>query len=98
MKLKQIMTVSALAMLVASPFAQAKDCSRPSKPAIPDGHTAEEGAMKAANEKLAVFIKGTNEYILCLQDEEKSAAADAKKASADYQEQVKAFNATPAKQ
>jgi hypothetical protein len=98
MKLRQILAVSAVAMFAAAPFASAKDCVRPTKPAIPDGKTAEEAAMKSANDKLAAYIKATNEYILCLQDDEKSAAADAKKESADYQEQVKIFNSTPAKQ
>src|ERR1700761_8912334 len=99
MKLSKTLAVAALATLIVAPqaFAAGASCSRPNAVKVPDGGTAEEGAMKTANTQVVAYIKDMNAYIKCLRDEETSAANEAKKTNDDYQAAVKAFNSTPAK-
>jgi carbohydrate-selective porin OprB len=93
--------VAGAALFAMSPdaFAQGKGCgARPDKPSIPNGKSASVDDMKTANGKLATYVKAVNDYRQCLGKEIDGATAEAKKASDDYAEQVKQFNATPAKQ
>ena len=94
MKLIPVIAFAAIAAVAAAPHASAAvNCNRPAAVTVPDGKTAEEAAMQAANPKVVTFIKGANEFIGCLQKELNSIQAEAKKTSDEYKVSVDAYNA-----
>ena len=97
MKLIPMFALAAAASIAVASYASAAACNRPASVQVPDGKSAEEAAMKAANGKVVAYVKEANAYIKCLQAEEKSAVDEAKKTNDDYQAAVKAYNETPAK-
>jgi hypothetical protein len=86
----------ALAGLTVSNNASAA-CSRPAKISIPDGKTASDDAMKAAQAKLAPYAKEMSAYLHCLADEIKSGTAEYDEVSSEWKTQSEAFKNTPAK-
>ena len=95
MKLIPTFAFAAIAVIAAAPYASAAgpSCNRPAAVSVPDGKTAEEAAMQAANPKVVTFVKGANEYIGCLQKELTSIQTEAKKTSDEYKAAVDAYNA-----
>lgn len=64
-------TLLAAAALAASPLASAA-CSYPAEVDIPDGRTASEAQMKAANAAVKEYNARVEEYLACMDDEEKA--------------------------
>lgn len=95
MKVVRIFVLAAAATIAVSSFAAAKDCARPSKPAIPDGKTASDEAMKAAQGKVASYITGMNAYLHCMTDELRGGQEEAKQVSDDWKAQSDIFVKTP---
>ena len=95
MKVTRIVLTAAVALFAASTIAQAKDCPRPAKPAIPDGKTASDDAMKAAQGKVASYIMGMNTYLHCMADELKGGQEEAKEISDNWKTQSDVFVHTP---
>ena len=95
MKLTRIVVFAAAATIAVASFAQAKDCAKPSKPAIPDGKTASDDAMKAAQGKVASYITGVNAYLHCMADEIKVGQEEAKEVSDEWKTQSDVFVHTP---
>lgn len=56
---------------LASSFAFA--CDYPERPAIPDGSSANKEDLLAAKSSVQDFIAGVDEYLTCLETEEKAA-------------------------
>jgi hypothetical protein len=59
---------------LASTFAFA--CDYPQRPSIPDGSTANKDDLLAAKSSVQDFIANVDEYLTCLETEEKAAVAD----------------------
>jgi len=96
MKLLPLFAMAAIVTLSASPAVFAKDCgARPAKPAIPDGKTASDDAMKAAQGKVASYITAVNAYRTCLAGETASATDEAKAVSEEWKTQSDIFVHTP---
>jgi hypothetical protein len=96
MKVLPIFAVAALVALSAAPAGFAKDCgTRPAKPAIPDGKTASEDAMRSGGDKIKAYVIAANGYLTCLASETASAKEEAKSVSDDYAAQVKIYNSNP---
>mgnify|MGYP001599105288 CR=1 FL=1 len=98
MKVTRIVLTAAVALIAASSIAGARECSRPSRPAIPDGKTASDDAMKAAQGKVATYIKDVNAYTHCMADEIKASQEEAKEVSENWNAQSKIFTSTPKQQ
>ncbi len=98
--MKRIATfaLAAATFLTMSNYASAANCTRPAKLSIPDGHTASEEAMKAAQAKLAPYAKEMSAYLHCLSDEIKNGTAEYDQVTAEWTAQSNAFKNTPAKQ
>ena len=97
MKLLPIFAMAAAVAITLSPATFAKDCgARPAKPAIPDGKTASEDAMKAANAKVVDYVKAANVYLTCMSGEMTTASGEAKDVSAEWKAQSEIFKNTPA--
>jgi len=98
MKLIPAIAIAVAAFGVGS-TGYAKDCgSRPAKFSIPDGKTASEEQMKAANAKVVSYATAMTAYRRCLSEEIKGAGDEYEALTADLNAQVKAYNSTPAKQ
>jgi hypothetical protein len=98
MKLIAAIAMTAAAFLTVPNYASAATCTRPAKLSIPDGKTASDDAMKAAQAKLAPYAKEMSAYLHCLADEIKSGTAEYDQVTAEWTAQSKAFTSTPAKQ
>ncbi len=73
MNTKYSLSVGTLVLFAAS-FAFA--CEYPERPAIPDGSTASKEDMLAAKDAVTSYIAGVDEYLLCIEDEEKAEIAE----------------------
>jgi hypothetical protein len=91
---------AALTLTVATVFAVSNPasaaCTRPAKISIPDGKTASEDAMKAAQARLTPYAKDMNVYLHCLADEIKNGKDEYEAVAADWTRQSEAFKNTPA--
>ena len=72
MKLKTTIAIGGL-LLFAGQAALA--CDYPERPAIPDGATATKEDMLAAKDAVTAYLSGVDEYLICIETEEKSAIA-----------------------
>ena len=96
MKMVRTAMVAAAALLAVSSVAQAKECgARPAKPAIPDGKTASDEAMKDAQNKVTNYIKGMNGYLQCVASEVAGAKEEATTVSEEWKKQSDVFVHTP---
>ncbi|HLG90236.1 MAG TPA: hypothetical protein VKZ79_23945 [Alphaproteobacteria bacterium] len=96
MKVIRTAVVAAAALMAVSSMAQARECgARPAKPAIPDGKTASDEAMKEAQGKVTNYIKGMNAYLQCVSGEIASAKEEATTVSEDWKKQSDVFVHTP---
>lgn len=50
-------------------------CDYPERPTIPDGSTASRDDMMAAKASITTYLTGVDEYLVCLENEEKAAVA-----------------------
>jgi len=50
-------------------------CDYPSRPKIPDGSTASKDELLAAKDGVQSYMEAVDEYLTCVETEEKSAAA-----------------------
>ena len=67
-----VLIASALPMAPASAqFA----CQLPFSPQVPDGRTADENAMRIGREAMQAFVKRADEFLACIDQEEKEATA-----------------------
>src|SRR5690348_8580828 len=99
MKVVRTAMVAAAALLAVSSLAQAKDCgARPGKPAIPDGKTASDDAMKEAQGKVTAYIKNMNGYLQCVASEVAGAKEEATQVSEAWKTQSDVFVHTPKQQ
>lgn len=96
MRVTQTFLLAAAALVAFSSFASAKDCgARPAKPAIPDGKTAADDAMKEAQGRVTNYIKGMNAYLQCQAGELASAKEEATQVSNSWKTQSDIFVKTP---
>jgi hypothetical protein len=73
--MKNLITVTTATFLFAAPvFGLA--CDYPERPALPDGNTASKEDMIAAQTNVKAFIAAVDEYLLCIEQEEKDAIAE----------------------
>lgn len=91
----------AVAALAAPPLAGAA-CTYPPEVTIPDGSTASEEEMKAANAAVREYMARVDEYLACMDDEEKAlgeAVTDEQKKvhTARHNAAVDALNAVAAR-
>jgi len=61
-------------LFLASTFAIA--CDYPERPLIPDGSTASKDDLLAAKSTVQEYIASVDEYLTCIETEEKAAVAD----------------------
>jgi hypothetical protein len=97
MKLIPICALAVATVIAGAPHAFAVNCTRPAKMSVPDGKTASEDAMKAAQGRLTTYVKGMNEYLQCLAAEIKSGKEEYESVSSEWKTQSGIFAATPAK-
>ena len=67
-------TVFAASALFAGSYALA--CDYPERPHIPDGAAASKDQLLDAKAGVQIFIAAVDEYLTCLEDEEKAAVAE----------------------
>ncbi|MDX1480322.1 MAG: hypothetical protein R3315_01520 [Woeseiaceae bacterium] len=58
---------------LAAPLAFA--CEYPERPSIPDGSTATKDQMLEAKADVTAYLAGVDEYLVCIESEEKDAVA-----------------------
>ena len=68
-----IRVVAASVLLVAPAFGLA--CEYPERPTLPDGSTASKDDMIAAQTAVKAFLAAVDEYLDCIEQEEKDAIA-----------------------
>jgi hypothetical protein len=61
-------------ILFATPWAFA--CDYPDRPTIPDGSTATKDQMLDAKGAITTYLAGVDEYLLCIETEEKEAVEE----------------------
>ena len=66
-------TVIAIALLALPAFGFA--CEYPERPTLPDGNTASKDQMIAAQTSVKAFLAAVDEYLTCIEEEEKEAIA-----------------------
>ena len=70
---KVIRAVAATVLFAAPAFALA--CEYPERPTLPDGSTASKDEMIAAQSAVKAFLASVDEYLNCIEQEEKDAVA-----------------------
>ena len=60
-------------LLIAAPMTFA--CDYPERPSIPDGSTASKEELLAAKDGVATFLAGVDDYLTCVETDEKEAVA-----------------------
>lgn len=73
---KATIAIGAL-ILLAAPVTFA--CDYPERPSIPDGSTASKDRMLAAKEDVSDYLAGVDDYLLCVDSDEKAAVAEMEK-------------------
>jgi hypothetical protein len=72
MNIKTTIAIGGL-ILFAAPLSLA--CDYPERPTLPDGSTASKDEMLAAKAGVSTYIAGVDEYLTCVEAEEKAAVA-----------------------
>ena len=72
--MKKLTSLLAATVLFAAP-AFGSDCSYPERPALPDGSSATKDEMIAAQGDVKAFLAQVDEYLDCIEQEEKDAIA-----------------------
>jgi len=99
MKFVSCLAVAATLVVATASIAHAKDCgSQPSRPSIPNGASATDEEMKAAQAKLTPYAKAMSEYLRCLSEQMKTGKDEYDEVTADWKKQSDIFVKTPAKQ
>ena len=70
---KTIKIVIGCLLLIAAPMSFA--CDYPERPSIPDGSTASKEELLAAKDGVADYLAGVDDYLTCIETEEKEAVA-----------------------
>lgn len=78
---KTIKIVTGCLLLIAAPMSFA--CDYPERPSIPDGSTASKEELIAAKEGVATFLAGVDDYLTCIENDEKEAVAALESADTD---------------
>lgn len=60
-------------LLITAPLAIA--CDYPERPSIPDGATASKEELLAAKDAVGVYLSGVDDYLTCIENDEKAAVA-----------------------
>lgn len=60
-------------LLIVAPMTFA--CDYPERPSIPDGSTASKEELLAAKDDVATYLAGVDEYLTCIETDEKEAVA-----------------------
>ena len=68
-----IIAVAAIVLFAAPAFGLA--CEYPERPTLPDGGTASKEEMIAAQTTVKTFLAAVDEYLSCIEQEEKDAVA-----------------------
>lgn len=68
-----IIAVAAILLFAAPAFGLA--CEYPERPTLPDGGTASKEDMIASQTAVKAFLAAVDEYLLCIEEEEKEAIA-----------------------
>ncbi|NIL94840.1 MAG: hypothetical protein GTO71_10495 [Woeseiaceae bacterium] len=71
-KMTKIVTASFLFLLAQGAIA----CNYPDRPAVPDGATASKEDLLAAKAAVQEFMTNVDDYLMCIEGEEKAAIAD----------------------
>lgn len=69
------------ALFLAGTFALA--CDYPDRPHIPDGATATKDELLAAKAAVQSYVAGVDEYLLCVENDEKASVAELEDPSAE---------------
>jgi hypothetical protein len=72
--MKNLITVMTATLLLAAPVSGLA-CDYPDRPTLPDGSTASKEDMIAAQTDVKAFLAAVDEYLLCIEQEEKDAIA-----------------------
>ena len=72
--MKNLITVMTATLLCAAP-AFGLACDYPERPTLPDGNTASKDDMIAAQTAVKAFLAAVDEYLVCLEQEEKDSIA-----------------------
>ena len=72
--MKNSITVMTATFLLAAPVSGLA-CDYPDRPTLPDGSTASKEDMIAAQSDVKAFLAAVDEYLLCIEQEEKDAIA-----------------------
>jgi hypothetical protein len=78
---KTIKIVIGCLLLIAAPMSFA--CDYPERPSIPDGSTASKEVLLAAKDGVATYLAGVDDYLTCIETEEKEAVAELESADTD---------------
>ena len=78
---KNIKIVIGCLLLIAAPMSFA--CDYPERPSVPDGSTASKEELIAAKEGVATFLAGVDDYLTCIESDEKEAVAALESADTD---------------
>jgi hypothetical protein len=84
-----IRVVAASVLLVAPAFGLA--CEYPERPTLPDGSTASKDDMIAAQTAVKAFLAAVDEYLDCIEQEEKDAIENLPEVDESDEEAVKAW-------
>ena len=74
-------TIRIFSLALALAFAggvQAQECSRPAKPNVPDGASAERKEMVQAQQAVQKYVKAMEGYLACIDKRQKAAMKKAK--------------------
>jgi hypothetical protein len=72
--MKNLITVMTATLLFAAP-ALGLACDYPERPTLPDGSTASKEEMISAQSAVKAFLAAVDEYLVCIEQEEKDAIA-----------------------
>ena len=72
--MKKLIKMTAVLTAFAAP-AISNACDYPERPALPDGNSAAKEEMIAAQSSVKEFLASVDEYLLCIEQEEKEAIA-----------------------
>lgn len=67
--MKRLIAAAVLALSVGFATGAQANCTLSEAPQVPDGKTASEAEMVAAQQAIRVFVTETQEYLACLQNE-----------------------------
>lgn len=101
--MRKLTALAVLALAFGIPTAAQADCVLSAPPVIPDGATAPEADMVAAQQALRTYVTETQEYLACLENENRGragrdwtrdyneASSQMEKLASDFNKQLRAF-------